>query len=84
MLSGRYGPYVNAGKINANVPKGADPQAVTLEEAVKLLDARAAAAPAKGGARKASAKSKTVAKTATAKPKTAAKKPAAKKTVQQG
>ena len=42
MLSGRYGPYVNAGKVNANVPKGADPAAMTVEEAVKLLDERAA------------------------------------------
>ncbi|WP_174301780.1 type I DNA topoisomerase, partial [Caulobacter sp. S45] len=42
VLSGRYGPYVNAGKLNANVPKGADPAALTLDEAVKLLDERAA------------------------------------------
>jgi DNA topoisomerase-1 len=48
VLSGRYGPYVNAGKVNANVPKGEDPAAMTLDAAVKLLDARAAAAPAKG------------------------------------
>ncbi len=42
VLSGRYGPYVNAGKVNANVPKGADPAALTLEEAMKLLEERAA------------------------------------------
>ncbi len=80
VLSGRFGPYVNVGKINANVPKGSDPQAMTMEEAVKLLDERAAKAPA-GKAKATKAKSTTpkaaAAKTAAAKP--AAKKPAAKK-----
>ncbi len=73
VLSGRYGPYVNAGKVNANVPKGADPAAVTLEEAVRLLAERSAkdgggklkskAAPAKAAVkakpRKAAASAKT-------------------------
>ena len=68
VLSGRYGPYVNAGRVNANVPKGADPAAMTLAEAVGLLDARAAQAPAKAAkpaAKKAAAKtaSKPAAKT---------------------
>ena len=29
---GRYGPYVNHGKINATLPKGSDPMSVTLEQ----------------------------------------------------
>jgi len=29
---GRYGPYVNHGKVNATLPKDKDPQSVTLEE----------------------------------------------------
>jgi len=45
VMSGRYGPYVSSGGVNANVPKGADPQSVTLEQAVSLLAERAA----KGG-----------------------------------
>ncbi|WMS42731.1 type I DNA topoisomerase [Acuticoccus sp. MNP-M23] len=64
---GRYGPYVNWGKINATLPKGTDPQAITLAEALPLLEAKAA----KGG--------KKPAKKAAPK-KAAAKKPAAKKT----
>jgi DNA topoisomerase-1 len=47
-LSGRYGPYVKHGATNANVPKGADPRALSLEEVVKLLAER----EARGGARK--------------------------------
>ncbi len=42
---GRYGPYVNFGKINATLPKGKEPTTVTLEEALELIAAKAA----KGG-----------------------------------
>jgi DNA topoisomerase-1 len=51
VLSGRYGPYINHAKINANVPKGKEPTAVTVEEAIALLAERAAKGggkPAKG------------------------------------
>ena len=75
VLSGRFGPYVNAGKINANLPRGLDPQAVTLEQAVALLAEREAKGGGKKPARKAAAKP--AAKTAPK--KAAAKKPAAKK-----
>src|SRR5690606_3164560 len=62
--SGRYGPYVNQGKINATIPKDSKPEDVTLEQAIALLAARAEAT---GSKKKAPAK------------KAAAKKPAAKK-----
>ena len=38
--SGRYGPYVKHGKINATIPATADPAKLTLEEAVQLLAAK--------------------------------------------
>jgi DNA topoisomerase-1 len=38
--SGRYGPYVTDGTVNATIPKGTDPASVSLEDAVKLLTAR--------------------------------------------
>ena len=73
--AGRYGPYVNHAKINATLSKDTDPDTLTLEDAVKLVDAKAAAGGKKPAAKKAK---KPAAKKPTAK-KTAAKKPAAKK-----
>jgi DNA topoisomerase-1 len=71
VMSGRYGPYIASNGVNANVPKGTAPEAVTMEQAVALLAERAA----KGGGRKPSRG----AKSAKAPAKKAAKKPAAKK-----
>jgi DNA topoisomerase-1 len=62
VLSGRFGPYIKHGAINANVPRGADPAKVTMEEAVKVLAERAASG---GGGRPKRGRS--------AKPRTAAK-----------
>ena len=97
VCSGRYGPYVRHGKINATLPKDTSPEQITLEEALELIAAKAAkgptgkvkvtrkpAAKAKTAKPKAKAKAAT-AKTTAAKTKVAAKekvaKPAVKKTV---
>ena len=55
VLSGRYGPYVKHGSTNANVPRGADPLSVTLEQAVALIAERAAKG---GGGKKKPARAK--------------------------
>jgi DNA topoisomerase-1 len=41
LYSGRYGPYVKHGKVNATLPDQEMIGTVTLEEAVELLDAKA-------------------------------------------
>jgi DNA topoisomerase-1 len=38
--TGRYGPYVTDGTVNATIPKGTDPEALTVERAVELLARR--------------------------------------------
>jgi DNA topoisomerase-1 len=96
VLSGRYGPYIKHESTNANVPKGADPMDLTLEDALTLIAAREAAPggkkkPVRRAPAKSAAKAAVKASAKTAKPKTAAKpkpkpkapakaKPAARKT----
>ena len=37
IFSGRYGPYVTDGKVNASLRKGTEPEDLTMDEAVELL-----------------------------------------------
>jgi DNA topoisomerase I len=75
VMSGRYGAYVKFGKVNATLPKDIEPQAITLDEAIALIAARAGKEPVK----KKSPAKKPVAKKAAAK-KAPAKKAAKKAT----
>ncbi len=75
ILEGRYGPYIKHEDTNANVPKGSDPQSLTLEAAVLLLAER----EAKGTGKKKPARRGAAASAAKPKKAAAKKKPAAKK-----
>jgi DNA topoisomerase I len=75
LCDGRYGPFVTDGEVNASIPKGSEPDSVTLEQALKLLED--APTKKKTTSKKSTAKKKTTAKKkSTAKKKTTAKKKA--------
>jgi DNA topoisomerase I len=76
VMPGKYGPYVKWAKVNATLPKGVEPETVTLEEALALLAEKAGKGGKKAPARKVAAKP--AAKKAGAK-KAASKKASVKK-----
>ena len=77
---GRYGPYVNWGKINATLPKGKDPASVTLEEALELIAAKAGSAKSKKAPARKKAEAADEETTSTGKKTTARKTTAGKTT----
>ena len=79
LKNGRYGAYVTAGGVNATIPSDRDKDAITLPEAIALIDERAAKGGNKGGGKK--AKKAKAAKPAKAEADGAAPKPAKKAAV---
>ena len=47
LKDGRYGPYMTDGKVNASLPRDADPEKLSLEEAVEIINKKRAAPPRK-------------------------------------
>ena len=74
IYDGKYGPYVKWEKINATIPDTTKPEDLTLDQAVILIEERAAKTGKKVAKKKPAAKKK-----AAPKKKAAANKPAAKK-----
>ncbi len=46
ILEGKWGPYVKSGKLNAKIPAGKDPKALSLDDCMELLE-KAKEAPKK-------------------------------------
>lgn len=74
VIDGRYGPYLKHGATNAPLPKGVETDAVTMQQAIEAIAARAKKGGGKGK-KKAAPKAK---KAAAPKKVAAAEKPAAK------
>jgi DNA topoisomerase-1 len=76
--AGKYGPYVNWGKVNATLPKAMSQESLTLEQAVELVNAKAEASGIKGGGKAKGAKSPAKSSGKAPAKKAGAKKPSAK------
>ena len=61
MRAGRFGAYVNWGKVNATIPKATTPDSITLTDALELIaerEGKPAATSPRRSAKTASAKAK--------------------------
>jgi DNA topoisomerase I len=76
--NGRYGPYASHAGVNATLPRDKTPDTITLDEAVALIDARAAHGGGKPSRRRTPAKAKTSPRKAPAKKAAAPKAKAAR------
>jgi len=79
LRDGRYGLYVTDGTTNASLPKDLSAEELSFEQAVGMLEARAAAGPSKKKGARGVKKATTKATTKSATPKKGAKKKTAKK-----
>ena len=41
-MTGKYGPYIKIDKTNVTIPKSIEPELITLEEALKLIEEKKA------------------------------------------
>lgn len=80
VMNGRFGAYVTDGVVNASLPKGKDASALTVPEAVELLDIREEKLKAQGKDPRAEAAKKAAKKAEAEAKKAAAKEGKAKKT----
>ena len=62
--SGRFGPYITDGELNASLRQGMQPETLTVDDAVNLLEARAARIAAGVPSRKKASRKKTAKKSA--------------------
>ncbi|MGB5240246.1 MAG: topoisomerase C-terminal repeat-containing protein, partial [Prochlorococcaceae cyanobacterium] len=79
VFDGPYGLYVKQGKVNASLPEGTGAEAVTLEQAVELLAAKATSGKSKTGKAASTKAATTKAGSSKAKPKAQPKAAAASK-----
>ena len=42
VMTGKYGPYIKIDKTNVTIPKNIEPELITLEEALKLIEEKKA------------------------------------------
>jgi DNA topoisomerase-1 len=85
LMSGRFGPYVKHGSINATLPRNVKPEAVTLDQAIGLIAAKSAKGPTKKRpTRRAAVKSTTATKAKTGAKKSAGTKKPKSRSVKNG